>query len=96
MQETELETLLGYAKKFLGRVQGSISIEEFGYYLQNFDKHITSLNDPAVAARINKAVLAVKSCSHVLRNDPTAKNEIVIPVVEEFIGAIQKEIQLTA
>jgi len=89
----ELETLLGYAERFLGRVRGSISLDEFRQYLRNLEEDVSSLTNADAALRVSQALVSIRMCDYVFRNHPEMKDPVVLPAVEKLVGIIKEELR---
>jgi hypothetical protein len=89
----DIETLLGYAEKFLDRARSpSFTIAEFRGYLRNLEEDTSTLSDAPVAERISAAVRAVKSDDYAFANFSNMKDKYLLRPVEKLVGVIRDEI----
>lgn len=89
----EIQTLLGYAERFLDRVRSSITLDEFRLYLKNLKEDASTLTDTAASARISAAVASARNCDYVLQKNPEMKNSVVLPQVEKLVKVIRDELR---
>jgi len=68
IENSELTTLLHYAKKFFTRLRGPASLNEFRLYLNNLAEDVSALGDQGAVVRISAQIVEVRRCDYVLRN----------------------------
>jgi hypothetical protein len=93
---SDIETLLGYAQRFLERVSSpSFTLDEFSNYIKNLDQDISALPEVHAAKRISSAFEPVRQCGYFLRCGPDMKDRFVVPQVANLVEVIRHEIHPT-
>jgi hypothetical protein len=92
----DIQTLLCYAERFLEKVRGNITLDEFSIYLRNLKIDASTLSNPAAKERLFQLIGSLDVCLYVLRKDPDMKESVVLTAVERVVNSIRSEIRISA